>query len=196
MSLEFKEQLSSLQKPDREEMTEAQYELFDGKVEEMEKNWGFSNNLFRILPLNAEEYVGFLNFKGSLFNEKCHLTDAEKEVIGVVVSAANSCAFCLTTHGDILRGLTKDPRLVDLLSYNYRAADLTVRQRALCDYAYFVTVHPREIDTDQVDKLREAGMNDHEIVEAAYVAGFFNYTNRWVSTVRPEPNPGHNNHNR
>lgn len=196
MSLEFKEQLSSLQKPDKEEMTEEQYELFNGKVEEMEKNWGFSNNLFKVLPLNPDEYVGFLHFKGSLFNEKCYLTDAEKEMIGIVVSAANSCTFCLTTHGDILRGLLGDPRLVDALSYNYRAADLNTRQRALCDYAYFVTVYPREIDIDQVEKLRAAGLNDHEVLEAAYVAGFFNYTNRWVSTIRPEPNPGHNNHNR
>ncbi|NTW09179.1 MAG: peroxidase-related enzyme [Anaerolineaceae bacterium] len=196
MSLEFNEQLSPLQKPSREELTDEQYELFNSKVEEMEKNWGFSNNLFKVLPLNAEQYIGFLKFKASLFNENCYLSDAEKEMIGVVVSAANSCTFCLTTHGDILRGLIKDPRLVDILSYNYRSADLNPRQRALCDYAFFVTVYPREIDTDQVEKLRAAGLNDHEILEAAYTAGFFNYTNRWVSTVRPEPNAGHNSHNR
>jgi hypothetical protein len=63
------------------------------------------------------------------------------------------------------------------------------------DY-FFVTVYPREIDTDQVDKLRNVGFNDHEILEAAYVAGFFNYTNRWVSTIAATPNKEHYNHNR
>jgi uncharacterized peroxidase-related enzyme len=196
MSLEFDEQLSLLQKPERSEMTDEQYEVFNKNVEMMEKNWGFINNLFKVLPLNAAEYMGFLNFKGSLFSPECYLSDADKEMIGVVVSSTNCCNYCLTTHGDNLRGLTGDPDLVDTLSYNYRSANLTKKQRALCDYAYFVTAHPTEIDDEQVEKLREAGFNDHEILEAAFVAGFFNYTNRWVSTIKPVPNKGHYMHNR
>ena len=85
MALEFDEQLSRLQKPDRSEMTDEEYEVFNKNVEAMEKNWGFINNLFKILPLNAKEYIGFLNFKGSLYNDTCYLTDAQKEMIGVVV---------------------------------------------------------------------------------------------------------------
>ena len=49
---------------------------------------------------------------------------------------------------------------------------------------------------EQADKLRAVGFNDHEILEAAFVAGFFNYTNRWVSTIEPVANPGHYSHNR
>ncbi|MDR1136811.1 MAG: peroxidase-related enzyme [Synergistaceae bacterium] len=197
MSLEFDERLSYLQKPAREDMTDEQYEVFRENVEAMEKNWGFINNLFKILPLNASQYIGFLGFKASLFTpETCWLSNADKEMIGLVVSSANGCAYCLTTHGDMLRGLTGDPEWVDHIAYNYRTAKLTDKQRALCDYAYFVTAHPREIETDRVDKLREAGFNDHEILEAAFVAGFFNYTNRWVSTIAPKPNSGHFSHNR
>ena len=75
--LEFDEQLSRLQKPDREEMTDEEYAVFNKNVEVMEKNWGFINNLFKILPLNAKEYIGFLNFKNSLYNDTCYLTDAQ-----------------------------------------------------------------------------------------------------------------------
>jgi len=197
MSLRFDEQLSLLRKPDRGEMTDEQYETFNKNVETMEKNWGFINNLFKILPLNASQYVGFLDFKTSLFNaDACYLSNIDKEMMGLVVSSTNSCTYCLTAHGDMLRGLTGDPEWVDHLTYNYRTAKLTKKQRALCDYAYFVTTRPREIDTDQADKLRKAGFNDHEILEAAYAAGFFNYTNRWVSTIAPTPNSGHFSHNR
>jgi uncharacterized peroxidase-related enzyme len=196
-SLQFDEQLSLLQKPNRDEMTDEQYATFSQNVETMEKNWGFINNLFKILPLNASQYIGFLDLKASLFTpETCYLSNADKEMIGLVVSSANSCTYCLVAHSDALRGLTGDPEWVDHLTYNYRTAKLTERQRALCDYAYFVTTRPREIDSDQVGKLREAGFNDHEILEAAFVAGYFNYTNRWVSTIGPKPNPGHFNHNR
>ncbi len=198
MALKFDEQLSVLQKPDRAEMTDEEYAIFDKNVETMTQNWGFINNLFKILPLNAKEYIGFLNFKGSLFNDTCYLTDAQKEMIGVVVSSYNCCSYCLTTHGDNLRGMWKNPSLVDKISYNFRSArdELSKVDYALCEYAWFVTAHPREIDHSQVEKLREVGLNDHEILEAAFVAGFFNYTNRWVSTIEPVANPDHFSHNR
>ena len=59
-----------------------------------------------------------------------------------------------------------------------------------------MTKHADEIDQTPIEKLRAVGFNDHEILEAAFVAGFFNYTNRWVSTIAPIANPGHFNHNR
>lgn len=57
MSLDFDEQLSFLQKPKREEMTDEQYQIFNQSVESMEENWGFFNNLFKVLPLNPSQYV-------------------------------------------------------------------------------------------------------------------------------------------
>ena len=59
-----------------------------------------------------------------------------------------------------------------------------------------VVVNPNAPTKEQIEKLRAVGFNDHEILEAAFVAGFFNYTNRWVSTIAPIANPGHFSHNR
>ena len=197
MSEKYTEQLSWLQKPDEKEIPNDLQEGFDALIDRMTEDWGFYNNLAKVLPLNPYQYKGFLDFKASLFaSRRCYLSDIDKEMIGLVVSSTNGCVYCLTTHSDTLRGLTGDPILVDKLTYNYRSAELTPRQRALCDYAYFATVYPREITTKQADELRAAGFNDHEILEAAYVTGFFNYTNRWVSTIDPKPNDGHYSHNR
>jgi len=197
MSEFYSEQMSYLQKPDASEIPAELQELFEKHVNSQLENWGFINNLFKVLPLNPAQFKGFLDFKASLFTpETSYLSNIDKEMIGLVVSSTNNCCYCLTTHSDALRGLTGDPVLVDKLCYNYRSAKLTEKQRALCDYAFFATAYPREIDTKQVDKLREVGFNDHEILEAAYVVGFFNYTNRWVSTIAPIPNEGHYSHNR
>lgn len=196
MSIKYDEKLSYLQKPDAGEIPQDVQAIFDNSTEFQLKNWGFINNLFKVLPLNPLQYKGFLDFKASLFNEHCFLSNADKEMIGIVVSSTNSCSYCLTTHSDALRGLVDNPDWVDTLTYNFRSATLNPKQRALCEYAFFVTAYPREISTEQVDKLREVGFNDHEILEAAFVAGFFNYTNRWVGTIAPVPNPGHFSHNR
>lgn len=193
----YDEQLSYLQKPSEEDVPEELQAEFDKYTEAQLETNGFINNLFKVLPLNAHQFKGFLDFKNSLFNEETsYLSQIDKEIIGLVVSSTNNCSYCLTTHSDALRGLTKDPGWVDLLTYNYRSAKLTEKQRALCDYAYRATRYPNEITTKEVDLLREVGFNDHEILEAAFVVGFFNYTNRWVSTIGAIPNKGHFNHNR
>ena len=193
----YDEQLSYLQKPSSEEISPELQAVFDQYTEAQLKTNGFINNLFKVLPLNAAQYKGFLDFKNSLFNdETSYLSTIDKEMIGIVVSSTNNCSYCLTSHSDVLRGLTKDARWVDLLTYNYRSATLTQKQRALCDYAYRATRYPNELTTKEIDLLRVAGFNDHEILEAAYTVGFFNYTNRWVSTIGAIANEKHFNHNR
>ncbi len=69
------------------------------------------------------------------------------------------------------------------------------QQRALCDFAYFLNRAPREITTEQVD-ASGGRLQRYEILEASYVVGFFNYTNRWVGVLDPKPNDGHFAHNR
>lgn len=197
MSETSKNRLSYLQSPDWNEVPDEIQNIVSTTMESQQENWGFINNLFKVLPLNPIQFKGFLDFKASLFTpETGYLNNIDKEMIGLVVSSANHCSYCITTHSDTLRGLSKDPIWVDKLIYNYRSAELTEKQHALCDYAHFVTAYPTEITEAQVDKLRKAGCNDHEILEAAYVAGFFNYTNRWVSTIGAVANDGHFNHNR
>ena len=198
MALEFNEKLSRLRVPDREkDMTEEEYQAFNQVYENTKKSWGFPHNFTKVLPLNPKHYLGHLALNKALFDpENGYISQADKEMIGLVVSSANGCCYCLTGHADFLRGYTGDPVWVDKMTYNYRAAELTKKQRAICDYAYFVTTRPREIDEFLVEDLRKAGFNDNEILEIAYVTGYFNYTNRWVSTIEPRLHDGHYSHNR
>ncbi|MGX9134399.1 peroxidase-related enzyme [Rummeliibacillus sp. JY-2-4R] len=193
----YEQKYSYLDTPNEAEIPEELQQEFDTALEGQMEQQGFINHLFKILPLNAKQFKGFLEFKQSLFNpETCYLSNIDKEMIGLVVSSTNSCNYCLTTHSDALRGLTKNPEWVDKLTYNYRSAKLSEKQRALCDYAYRATKNVAELTTEEVDRLRAVGFNDHEILEAAFVAGFFNYTNRWVSTIGAIPNPQHYSNNR
>ena len=197
MGTTYDEQLSYLQRPNVEEIPPEFQEALEQNIIKQEEKLGAVNNLYKVLPLNPHQFKGFMDFNYSLFNTKnTYLDLADKEMIGLVVSSTNCCNFCLTTHGDALRALTKDPVWVDTLTYNYRSATLTEKQRALCDYAFRATKYPDEITKKEVDLLREVGFNDHEILEAAFVTGFFNYTNRWVSTIGAIPNPKHNENNR
>ena len=67
----------------------------------------------------------FIGFYNELMLEESPLSKLEREMIAVVVSAANRCYYCQVAHGQAVRELSGDPALGELLVMNYRAAMLT-----------------------------------------------------------------------
>ena len=109
-------------------------------------------------------------------------------MIAVVVSSINHCFYCLSAHGAAVRQYSEDPILGEQLVMNYRAADLSQRQRAMLDFADKLTREPdRVVETDR-QQLREAGFSDPEIWDIANLTGFYNMTNRVASATEMVPN--------
>lgn len=115
------------------------------------------------------------------------LSDFDRELIAVVVSAQNRCAPCLFVHSALLRELTGDAVLIARLEINDRHVDLSPRHRALADYARKITVAPHEIVPADIDALRAAGLTEREIFDAAAVAAYFNFSNRINNALGIEP---------
>lgn len=116
------------------------------------------------------------------------LSKLEREMIAVAVSAENRCFYCLTAHGAAVRELSGDPALGEALAMNYRAADLTPRQRAMLDFAVRVATASATIEEPDRAALRDAGFADRDIWDIAAVASFFSMTNRMASAVDMRPN--------
>jgi uncharacterized peroxidase-related enzyme len=106
------------------------------------------------------------------------LSPRERELIALVVSVENRCEACVFGHAAALRQHSGDAEWVATIEVNYRRAALTPRERALADYALQVTRAPAEIKPDDLAPLREAGISDLGILEAATVAAYFNFSNR------------------
>jgi uncharacterized protein YciW len=68
--------------------------------------------------------------------------------------------------------------LAEQLTFDYRAAELTSGQRALCDFAVKLTLTPGAMSGRDTDSLRRAGWSDEQIHLATQVIGYFNYINR------------------
>ncbi|MBD9388543.1 peroxidase-related enzyme [Agrobacterium sp. AGB01] len=116
------------------------------------------------------------------------ITPFERELLAIVVSAENHCPACLFAHSAILREITEDPVLVGRIEVNYRHAELTPRQRALADYAVKVTRASWELDPTDLDKLRAEGLSEIEIIDAAAVIAYFNFSNRLNNALGIAPN--------
>jgi uncharacterized peroxidase-related enzyme len=69
----------------------------------------------------------------------------EREMIAVVVSAANRCLYCLVAHGAELHEQLGDPVLGERVSYDWRRAGLDQRRTAICAFAEKLTLQPQEV---------------------------------------------------
>jgi uncharacterized peroxidase-related enzyme len=73
--------------------------------------------------------------------------------------------------------------------HDYRQADLTPRELALCDFAVKLTHLAAEVDEDDIEALRAHGLADVDISDAIQVVGYFNYVTRVADGVGIEDEP-------
>ena len=186
------QKISYLSVPDRDEVPESVTKLWDKSEEAM----GFVPNVFRTQALNSEQFLAWWKYFNLLVNKDGYLSNAEREMIGVVVSGINGCTYCAVSHGAALREFSQDPTTAELVAINWRQADLSDRQRAIAEYADLLTKAPESVDEDDLQPMRDAGLDDHEVMEAVQVIGMFNMTNRISSALGFVPNAEYHSQSR
>ena len=55
---------------------------------------------------------------------------------------------------------------------------MTPRERALCAFAEKLTRTPGRMTPEDLDTLREVGLDEPAILDAVHVVGYFNHINR------------------
>jgi uncharacterized peroxidase-related enzyme len=73
--------------------------------------------------------------------------------------------------------------------HDYRKANLTPRERALCDFAVKLTTLAAEVDEADIDALRAQGLSDTDVSDAIQVIGYFNYVTRVADGVGIDDEP-------
>lgn len=72
---------------------------------------------------------------------------------------------------------------------DFRAARLSDRQRALCEFAEKLTLRPSAMQREDLDALRSMGLDDEEVLGAVQVVSYFNYINRVADALGVDPEP-------
>ena len=176
--------VSALPLPSRDDVPEGVRRLWDKSLEV----FGFVPNVFVAQAYNGEQFQAWWSYFNLLVNKEGHLSNAERELLAVVVSGLNRCTYCTVSHGAALRHHTGDPVTADLVAVNWRQADLSRREAALAAYAEKLTTAPAEVTPEDLEPLRQAGLDDHAILEAVQVVGMFNLTNRVATAIGLVPN--------
>jgi len=155
---------------------------------EMRTKPGFVPNVYQAYSLRPQQLRGFMALYDAIMTEESGLTKAEREMIAVAVSAQNHCFYCLTSHGAVLRIRSKNQVLADTIAANYRAADLTPRQRAMLDLAVKITNDSAAVGEQDLAALRDHGFTDEDMMDIIQTAALFNYSNRVASALDLRPN--------
>lgn len=106
------------------------------------------------------------------------------EAIGVLVSRANGCDYCIEHHLAGMRRALADPDRAEawtrVLEVGPREEVFDTRERAALAYAEQLALAPAEITESELSLLRQSGWDDGEILEINQITAYFCYANRTV----------------
>jgi uncharacterized peroxidase-related enzyme len=178
--------------PDESELPSDLQKLFTKARERL----GFVPNVFRVYAFRPQRLSAWFAHFRQLHEPSEQLSAADREMIAVVVSAANGCLYCLVAHGAALRTELGDPVLGERISYDWHRADLDARRTAICAYAEKLTLRPREVTRDDLQTLLDAGLTVEEAWDVAEIAAMYNLTNRMAMATNMLPNAQYSGHAR
>jgi uncharacterized peroxidase-related enzyme len=170
--------------PREEELPENLRKLFTKARERL----GFVPNVFRVYAVRPERLSAWFSHYRLLHEPTKGLSAADRELIAVVVSAANGCLYCLVAHGAALREELGDPVLGERISYDWRRAGLDPRRSAICAYAEKLTLTPRLVTHDDLQSLLDVGLSAHDAWDVAEITAMYNLTNRMAMATNMLPN--------
>ena len=169
----------------------AEAELSDDQRDALIEAGRAKNPYFRLLArdpaaLKARTLTDFDIF----FNTTDGLGRAERELAATAASRLNGCLFCASVHAD---RATEESGRRDVVQ---RLLDEGIGTKshlgdqawdAVVDASVALTLTPQAFGLAHVERLRAAGLDDGDIIDALSCAAFFNWANRlMLSLGEPE----------
>jgi uncharacterized peroxidase-related enzyme len=165
------------------------YEDSEGELRHLyDRIKGPDNNVDNIMlahSLRPHSMLGHMTlYKYVLHHPRNTLSKTYLETIGVYVSSLNNCQYCVDHHFSGLARLMDDSERSDLIRQalekrrpedEFQGAEL-----AGLRYAARLTLSAGELSENDITAMREAGLDDGQILEINQVTAYFGYANRTV----------------
>ncbi|MFQ5570441.1 MAG: carboxymuconolactone decarboxylase family protein [Rhodothermales bacterium] len=145
----------------------------------------YIDNILQVHSLRPHTLQGHMTlYKNVLHHTGNTLPKWLLETLGVYVSLLNGCAYCVEHHFEGLRGLLQDEARTSAIREALETSTFDgvfdEREQAVLRYAGHLTRVPTEVDLAHIAAMREAGLDDGEILEVNQVVSYFAYANRTV----------------
>ncbi|MEO0691897.1 MAG: peroxidase-related enzyme [Pseudomonadota bacterium] len=147
---------------------------------------GTVDNVMRVHSLRPNTMRGHVVlYRAALHDDANTLPMWLQETISSYVSILNDCPYSLANHWKNAAHLIGDTERADKIKSALDAHQpervFSGRELALMTYAEKLTLRPGDMEEADVVALRDAGLDDGEILEANQIIGYFNYVNRLLN---------------
>jgi uncharacterized peroxidase-related enzyme len=131
--------------------------------------------------------VETLKVRTPLFNaimyNKGGLSRAEREIGATAASVVNRCVYCAAVHSSRYNQLAKDETVMQRIFADGEEADLDERASAIFKFATKLSKAPSEADADDMQRLRDIGMSEEEILDLILSTALFGWANRLMHVL-------------
>ncbi len=146
--------------------------------DELLKSRGKLANILQVHSLNPGALKTHMDLYMHLMFAQSGLSRKEREAIAVVVSANNECGYCVNHHYEPLTRYEKDQQILSTIRNANKLDTLDDRLAGMLQHAAKLTTAPNEVTAEDVQKLRDLGLSDRDILDITLVAAYFNFVNR------------------
>lgn len=150
-------------------------------LDQVQGQLGITPNMMRTMANSPAVLQGYLSFSGALAGGE--LSAQLREQIALAVAEANSCEYCASAHTAIGKMVGLEDN--DISTSRLSLSD-DVKVDAALKFARTIVVSQGEASDEQINRLRQVGYSDAQIIEiiANVVLNIFtNYFNNIAQTV-------------
>ncbi len=166
--------MTTIQVPTRDQVSPANQALFDT----LKKGLGMVPNLYATLALSEHALGNYLAFQ----NAKSSVKGKAREVVNLVVSQVNNCAYCLAAHTAIggMLGFTSE----QIIEIRRGGASFDAKLDALAKLVKNIATERGHADPARVQAFFDAGWTQENLVDAIVVIGDKTVTNYLHGTTQ------------
>jgi uncharacterized peroxidase-related enzyme len=159
-----------------------------GAVAEMyevdQETFGYLPNFTRAFSLRPDVYAAWRQLNGAI---KSNMDLRTYELATVAAARRLRSSYCTLAHGSVLMAKFLEPGAVRALVDDYRAADLEPADLAVMDLADKVAADAGSVSQADIDRLRDLGLTDAEIVDVVLAAAARCFFSKALDALGAEP---------
>jgi len=140
---------------------------------------GFVPNLYASFAHSEHALATFIAAQSG----KSSLSAKEKEIVNLVVSQVNDCAYCLSAHSAIakMNGFTDD----QIMEIRSGSVSFDKKYDSLAKLAKSLAAGKGQVDPSLIDEFIAQGYTEENVIDTIMLAGIRTITNYVYAVTRP-----------
>lgn len=141
-------------------------------------------NFTKAFSLHPEVYAAWRQLNGAI---KAGMDLRRYELATVAAARRLRSSYCTLAHGSVLMDQFLEPETVQALVDDYRASGLEPADVALMDLADKVARDATSVTNDDIDRLRDLGLSDREILDVVLAAAARSFFSKTLDALGVDP---------